>query len=107
MRVTSKMLHRMVDAINSAADLGDKTTPGALVLAQNDSGYQLQMVCNYHGAVAETVRAQSGYMPAREMYSRLRGYYEALHIQAEVECCKRMAEQADIDVGELIKDGYA
>lgn len=97
MRVTSTQLHKMVDDINRATDVsgpwikkpggGMESVPGALVLDHNSGGYQLQMMCNEDGAVRE----QSSYMTAREMYHRLRGMYEALHITAEIEACETNA----------------
>lgn len=97
MRVTSKKLKKMVDEINRATDVGEpwikkpngemESTPGALVIDHNISGYQLQMMCNENGAVRE----QSSYMTAREMYHRLRGMYEALNITAEIEACENDA----------------
>jgi len=87
----------MLDEINRATDVGEpwhrkpngemESTPGALVIDHNIGGYQLQMICNEDGAVRE----QSSYMTAREMYQRLRGMYEALHITAEIEACEENA----------------
>lgn len=97
MHVTNKKLQKMVGEINRATDVGDpwirkpngemESTPGALVLDYNIYGYQLQMICNEAGAIRE----QSSYMTAREMYHRLRGMYEALHITAEIEACENNA----------------
>ena len=98
MRVTSEKLKKMVDEINLVAGLGNpwghvdgvwQSMPGAYILEHNISGYQLQMICNFDGAVRE----QSSYTSAREMYHRLRGMYEALHLDAEVNACKLRAEE--------------
>ena len=97
MRVTGVKLQRQLDEINRATDVGSPwikkpnggmvSVPGSLVLNYSSGSYQLQMICNELG----DVREQSLYMSAREMYHRLRGMYEALHISDEIEACEIQA----------------
>lgn len=95
MRVTSAKLLKMLERINTRLQPGsDHLTPGYLALEQNINGYQLQMIVNFGGAVHE----QSGYLTAREMYNRLRGYEEAFILEEEIKLAWKCAgENAERD----------